>query len=209
MPRPAALGKEAQMTTRKVAVLIVTVAFGAAPALALGSGGKPATAPSGPPSTTPAGPPEGTPPANQGTEHKPSTPGPTASLPAKAKAYGRYCQAQSKTHIAGTPGTAFSKCVTGMAKLATGSVTTSLAACNETDAGERGRLLRCSLSDDAELLDPLGRWRGVEGVSNRIAQFHSGAPGTTVVPRSRVDAHNDVERYAWDIVDPTGTEIME
>lgn len=50
----------------------------------------------------------------------PAQPGPTASLPAKAKAYGRYCQGQSKTHVAGTPGTPFSKCVTDMAKLATG-----------------------------------------------------------------------------------------
>jgi len=49
-----------------------------------------------------------------------SQPGPTASLPAKAKAYGRYCQDESKTHVAGTPGTPFSTCVTDMAKLAKG-----------------------------------------------------------------------------------------
>jgi hypothetical protein len=49
-----------------------------------------------------------------------SQPGPSASLPAKAKAYGRYCQAESKTHVAGTPGTPFSTCVTDMAKLAKG-----------------------------------------------------------------------------------------
>ena len=50
----------------------------------------------------------------------PTTPGPKAGLPAKAKAYGRYCQSESKTHVAGTPGTPFSKCVTDMATLATG-----------------------------------------------------------------------------------------
>jgi hypothetical protein len=32
-------------------------------------------------------------------------PGPGASLPAKAKAYGRYCQTQSKKHVAGQKGT--------------------------------------------------------------------------------------------------------
>ncbi|MFL5864222.1 MAG: hypothetical protein ACJ780_26210 [Solirubrobacteraceae bacterium] len=50
------------------------------------------------------------------------TPGPKAGLPAKAKAkaYGRYCQAESKKHVAGTPGTPYSTCVTDMAKLATG-----------------------------------------------------------------------------------------
>jgi hypothetical protein len=56
----------------------------------------------------------------QPTHPASSRPGPTAGLPAKAKAYGRYCQAQSKVHVAGTPGTPFSTCVTDMAKLATG-----------------------------------------------------------------------------------------
>jgi hypothetical protein len=83
------------------------------------------------------------------------------------------------------------------------------AAWNESDAGERERLLQQSLSDDAELVDPLGRWHGVDGVSNRIARYQSIAPGTRVVPGSGVDAHNHVERYAWKIVDPTGNEIME
>jgi hypothetical protein len=56
-------------------------------------------------------------------------PGPTASLPAKAKAYGRYCQNQSKTHVAGQKGTPFSQCVTAMAKAATGAATSPATAC--------------------------------------------------------------------------------
>jgi hypothetical protein len=69
----------------------------------------------------------GTPPSNQGTAHKQAaqthttktnTPGPNASLPTKAKAYGRYCQGTSKEHVAGTPGTPFSRCVTALAKVA-------------------------------------------------------------------------------------------
>ena len=83
------------------------------------------------------------------------------------------------------------------------------AAWNEVDGDERARLLQRSLSDDAELVDPLGRWRGVEGMSDRIARYHATAPGTTVVPASAVDAHNDVERYAWKIVDSAGNEVME
>jgi len=85
-----------------------------------------------------AGPPSSIPPDNQGTAHKPSnpqpdhpqgpvytpgnpgdpTPGPRAGLPAKAKAYGRYCQGESKRHVQGEKGTAFSRCVTAMAKAA-------------------------------------------------------------------------------------------
>jgi len=56
-------------------------------------------------------------------------PPPNAPLPAKAKAYGRYCQDQSKKHVAGQKGTPFSQCVTAMAKLATGSTKSPAKAC--------------------------------------------------------------------------------
>lgn len=48
----------------------------------------------------------------------PPTPGPGASLPEKAKAYGVYCKGESKKHVAGQKGTPFSQCVTAMAKAA-------------------------------------------------------------------------------------------
>jgi hypothetical protein len=47
------------------------------------------------------------------------TPGPKAGLPAKAKAYGRYCQGKSKKHVNGEKGTEFSRCVTNAAQAAT------------------------------------------------------------------------------------------
>ncbi len=78
-------------------------------------------------------------PDNQGTSHKPdnpghshfpaNTPGPSAGLPAKAKAYGFYCQGESKKHVKGEKGTPFSVCVTGMAKLANGSTDNPRTAC--------------------------------------------------------------------------------
>lgn len=49
---------------------------------------------------------------------KPETPGPGASLPEKAKAYGVYCRGESKKHVKGEKGTPFSQCVTAMAKAA-------------------------------------------------------------------------------------------
>jgi hypothetical protein len=65
----------------------------------------------------------------QGNANKPAdTPGPHASLPSKAKAYGRYCQGQSKQHVAGQKGTAFSQCVTAMAKAAHTSAPTDTSA---------------------------------------------------------------------------------
>lgn len=80
------------MLHRKLAVIPALLVIAAVPALAIAS----------PPSSTPSG----------------KTPGPNASLPAKAKAYGKYCQAESKKHVAGQKGTPFSQCVTAMAKLA-------------------------------------------------------------------------------------------
>ena len=53
-----------------------------------------------------------------------------AGQPSTAKAYGKFCQGESKQHVAGTPGTPFSKCVTDMAKLANGSATNPARACS-------------------------------------------------------------------------------
>lgn len=83
------------------------------------------------------------------------------------------------------------------------------AAWNETNADERRQLLERSVSDDAELIDPTGRWQGVDGLSERIANYHAAAPRTAVVPASGVDEHHAVERYAWKIVDASGNEVME
>lgn len=72
-----------------------------------------------------AGKPEGTPPHGKGaakgkgptyTPGEPA-PGPKDGLPAKA--YGRYCKGESKKHVKGEKGTAFSRCVTNMARAAT------------------------------------------------------------------------------------------
>jgi hypothetical protein len=56
-------------------------------------------------------------------------PGPNASAEAKGKAYGVHCKGQSKKHVKGQKGTAFSRCVTAMAKLATGKASTPARAC--------------------------------------------------------------------------------
>jgi len=57
------------------------------------------------------------------------TPGPKDGLPAQAKAYGRYCQGESKKHVKGEKGTAFSRCVKAMAKAAHDERVTARKAC--------------------------------------------------------------------------------
>jgi hypothetical protein len=130
------------MKFHKLAMLTATISLGVVTPLALAA--PPSGHVTGPPSTNP------------GTTHKPSTPGPHASLPAKAKAYGKYCQTQSKTHVAGTPGTPFSKCVTDMAKLANGSVKNPRTACKDESkkhvAGHPGTPFSLCVSGAAKLL---------------------------------------------------------
>ena len=112
------------MTFRRfVGAAAATTAL-ALPSMALAAGNPPhPTHPTHP--AHPSQPAHPAPPVHTGT----STPGPTAGLPAKAKAYGRYCQGQSKKHVAGTPGTPFSTCVTDMAKLATGKASNPHTVC--------------------------------------------------------------------------------
>jgi hypothetical protein len=131
----------------KAALFVSGLALVVAPAAALASG-----SPSDPGA-----------PDNQGTQNvaanKPSDaaqPGPGASLPAKAKAYGRYCQNQSKKHVAGQTGTPFSQCVTAMAKLAHGSTTSPRTACaalsKQHVAGQRGTPFSNCVAGGAKLL---------------------------------------------------------
>jgi hypothetical protein len=137
-------------------VLVAGLALAATPAFA-----------AGPPSETPNRDdnpgvehrPSEMPPANQGTEHKPATPGPKADLPAKAKAYGRYCKDQSKKRSDAeedTKGTPFSQCVTAMAKLASGATDSPRKACKELSKkhteGDKGTPFSTCVKQGAKLL---------------------------------------------------------
>jgi hypothetical protein len=110
----------------KLAVLAGTMVLGISPAVALGTPG----------------------------EHPNKSNSPTQA--SRAKAYGKLCQGESKTHVAGTPGSPFSKCVTDMAKLANGSATNPAKACaNESKkhvAGQRGTPYSVCVSGANKLL---------------------------------------------------------
>jgi hypothetical protein len=96
----------------RMAVIATTLIVGAAPAAALG----------------------------HGNPHKSGST--KTSPPAHAKAYGFYCRNESRKHVAGEKGTPFSKCVTDMAKLATGKVDNPARACKGESkkhvAGQKG-----------------------------------------------------------------------
>jgi hypothetical protein len=80
---------------------------------------------------------------------------------------------------------------------------------NEHDPDERRRLLELAVTEDAVLIDPIGRWECAVGLAERIGRYHSAAPGTKVVATGDVDAHNHVVRYTWKIVDQEGHAVME
>jgi hypothetical protein len=72
-----------------------------------------------------AGQPEGVPPHGKNAQGKgpiytpgESTLGPKDGLPAQAKAYGRRCKGESKEHVKGEKGTAFSRCVANLKQAA-------------------------------------------------------------------------------------------
>ncbi|SRR6266516_2096955 len=116
----------------KIALVTCAFALSASPALATGQ-------------------PEGSPPYGKGQGNGPTytpgnpTPGPNASLPEKAKAYGRFCKEQgaSKKHVKGEKGTEFSRCVTALAKAAHNKKLSAREACKglskkHTPKGEKG-----------------------------------------------------------------------
>jgi hypothetical protein len=56
--------------------------------------------------------------ANNGNGKPEGTPNNEGSPPSNAKAYGKYCQGESKKHVKGEKGTAFSRCVKTAAQAA-------------------------------------------------------------------------------------------
>jgi hypothetical protein len=112
-------------------------AFAAAPAATLASSQAASHRPSGVPANGLSNPGH-----DEGKPDTTPTPGPQATLPAKAKAYGVFCNKESKKHVAGQQGTPFSQCVTAMAKLATGATGNPAKACAKESkkhvAGQHG-----------------------------------------------------------------------
>jgi hypothetical protein len=111
----------------KIAMVLGALALAVAPAMAL------ADQPEDPGS-------QGNGPHYQPTA--PTPPGPNATLPEKAKAYGVKCKGYSKKHVKGEKGTPFSLCVTAMAKAATDDDLTPRQACKDLSKkhvkGEKG-----------------------------------------------------------------------
>lgn len=158
------------MQVRSLVVTATTAALLAVPALALAADGPQADHPSatGNPGLThePSGTTQGEHPDqtshpdgtdNPGATHRPGTPGPKASAKAKARAYGVFCNKESRRHVKGQRGTPFSQCVTAMAKAATGQATSPRSACKTLSRkhvkGQHGTPYSLCVSGAAKLLE--------------------------------------------------------
>lgn len=97
--------------SRTFAVALAALALGAVPAVAVAGGHGKSGAPGQNKTTTNA---------------TPNTPSTTSS---QTKAFGKYCQNESKTQVAGQKGTAFSQCVVALAHANNNPKTTARAAC--------------------------------------------------------------------------------
>jgi hypothetical protein len=94
----------------KLVVGLAVLALGLVPAIGIADG----------PTYTPGGP-------NYQPENTPKGP----KNPPKGKAYGYYCRGESKKHVKGEKGTAFSQCVKAMAQADKNEKITGKKACKE------------------------------------------------------------------------------
>jgi tartrate dehydratase beta subunit/fumarate hydratase class I family protein len=67
--------------------------------------------------------------AHTGPVHPAHPTHPASPTTAQTRAFGKFCQGESKKHVAGQKGTPFSQCVTAMAKLAHGTSKSPSKAC--------------------------------------------------------------------------------
>ena len=79
----------------------------------------------------------------------------------------------------------------------TNTITTYIAAWNETDPERRRALVAETFSEDARYLDPLMSGEGQDAIAEMIGAAQSQFPGHRFELAYGPDAHNDVVRFAW------------
>jgi hypothetical protein len=79
----------------------------------------------------------------------------------------------------------------------TNTITTYIAAWNETDPARRRALVAETFCEDARYLDPLMSGEGQDGIAEMIGAAQSQVPGHRFELAYGPDAHNDVVCFAW------------
>lgn len=83
-----------------------------------------------------------------------------------------------------------------------------LAGWNATDAAERAELVARCWAPDARMADPLVDVTGHAALADVFARFHETYPGCSFRRRGGHDAHHELVRWGWEMIDAGGTVIM-
>jgi len=83
-------------------------------------------------------------------------------------------------------------------------VDTYIASWNEGDETRRRELVARAFADDARYLDPLMTGEGTDGIAAMIGAAQAQFPGHRFELSFGPDAHNDVVRFAWQLVGKDG-----
>lgn len=79
----------------------------------------------------------------------------------------------------------------------------------EPDADRRAELLTPIWADGATYTDPTVHAEGAEALLAHIDTVQARRPGAKVLRTSQVDAHHNLVRFAWHVVEADGTTLPE
>src|SRR3954471_18294967 len=83
-------------------------------------------------------------------------------------------------------------------------VETYIASWNEADVARRRELVATAFADDARYVDPLMAGEGADGITAMSGAAQAQFPGHHFELSFGPDAHNDVVRFAWQLVGEAG-----
>ena len=75
---------------------------------------------------------------------------------------------------------------------------------NEPDQGRRAERIAEAWAEDCRYADPLFEANGHAELSAMVAGVHAQFPGHQFIRASRIDAHHDQVRFAWELADADG-----
>lgn len=78
-----------------------------------------------------------------------------------------------------------------------------------SDETERRALLQRAWTDGGVYCDPRSRVEGRAALNEHIAAFQRQRPGSRIPLASGVDAHHDVVRFRWVLLDESGQVALE
>jgi hypothetical protein len=79
----------------------------------------------------------------------------------------------------------------------------------EPDASRRSELLASVWETGATYTDPTVDALGASDLFTHISKVQARRPGSKVLRTSKVDLHHGIARFAWHVVQPDGTTLME